>query len=103
MTLTFAQQPDPEWRKRLLAIQDIAESRGMAPANRGGFKIARNGTKRSTISVLPEVHTFHASEVSAILILCVVEFADLKMTIVTLEEVEDADHFVENLENIEPP
>jgi centromere protein I len=64
VVLILKKQPDAEWRKRLLSIQDFAASRDLRISNRGGFRIARNGSKRSKISILPEVHTFHASEVT---------------------------------------
>ncbi|QDS76726.1 hypothetical protein FKW77_001125 [Venturia effusa] len=79
-------QTDLEWRNRLQAIQEVSRSQGLTSGDRAGFKVARNGAKRSRPSILPEVHTFHASE-----------------ALVTLEDVESADHFAENLERIEPP
>lgn len=62
--LILDQQTDLEWRNRLQAIQDVSRSQGITTGDRGGFKVARNGVKRSKLSILPEVHTFHASEVS---------------------------------------
>jgi centromere protein I len=62
--LTNPQQNDSEWRKRLLTIQEMAASFGNGQTSHGGFRVARNGTKRSKTSILPEVHTFHAVEVS---------------------------------------
>ncbi|KAF2432215.1 Mis6-domain-containing protein [Tothia fuscella] len=79
-------QSDPEWRKRMLTIQDMSARIGGRITAQSGFKVARNGAKRTKISILPEVHTFHASETS-----------------MTIEDVEDVEHFVENLERIEPP
>ena len=46
-------------------------------ATHGGFRVARNGVKRSKISVLPEVHTFHASEVTFTILLSDLELTDL--------------------------
>ncbi|RDI77663.1 hypothetical protein Vi05172_g12329 [Venturia inaequalis] len=79
-------QTDLEWRNRLQAIQEVSRRHGLTKGDRGGFKVARSGAKRSKLSILPEVHTFHASE-----------------ALVTLEDVESAEHFVENLEKLEPP
>ncbi|KAF2397240.1 Mis6-domain-containing protein [Trichodelitschia bisporula] len=79
-------QPDPEWRRRLIAIQDATSWGQLGSGPRGGFRVARDLTKRSKNSVIPEVHTFHANETS-----------------VTLEEIDSAEHFVENLERIDPP
>ncbi|TID19945.1 Mis6-domain-containing protein [Venturia nashicola] len=79
-------QTDLEWRNRLQAIQDVSRSHGITAGDRGGFKVARNGVKKNKLSIVPEVHTFHASE-----------------TLVTLEDVESAGQFAENLEKLEPP
>lgn len=51
-----------------------------------GFKVLRNGLKRSGISAVPDVHTYHATETS-----------------VTLEGIDNVEDFVEKLDRIEPP
>jgi centromere protein I len=51
-----------------------------------GFKILRKGPKRSKISAIPDVHTYHATEAS-----------------VTLEGIDNVEDFVEKLDRIEPP
>ncbi|KAJ4378688.1 Phosphate metabolism transcription protein [Didymella sp. IMI 355093] len=61
---SFAPTPDAEWRERVL----------------------RHGPKRTKASVLPDVHTYHATESS-----------------VTLEGIDTVEAFVEKLERIEPP
>jgi centromere protein I len=51
-----------------------------------GFKVLRTGLKKSTTSVIPDVHTYHATEAS-----------------VTLEGIDNVDDFVEKLDRIEAP
>ncbi|KAF2202314.1 Mis6-domain-containing protein [Delitschia confertaspora ATCC 74209] len=84
---SFPPPPDPEWRKRLLKIQD-AEHRSVEDdfEHLNGFKVLRKGPKRSKLSVIPDVHTFHSNESS-----------------VTLEEIDNVDDFVEKLDRIELP
>jgi hypothetical protein len=63
------QHPNPEWRKRLTEIQEANAQRiqeGL-PNRQHPFRVVRsgmNGVKRGKISGVPEVHTFHAQEVS---------------------------------------
>ncbi|OCL13301.1 Mis6-domain-containing protein [Glonium stellatum] len=84
---SFPPQPDPEWRKRFLAIHDASARRAEGSlVQQNGFRVLRQGVKRSKVSVIPEVHTFHANETS-----------------VTLEEIDNVDDFVEKLEKIELP
>lgn len=64
LVLILEQQTDIEWLKRLQAIQDISRSHGLTAGILGGFKVARKGAKIGKLSIIPEVHTFHASEAS---------------------------------------
>lgn len=59
------QQPDAEWQSRIAAIQDASVTAEDATQNvYHGFKVLRNGPKRGRVPNIPEVHTFHATEVS---------------------------------------
>ncbi|KAH0566401.1 hypothetical protein GP486_000184 [Trichoglossum hirsutum] len=79
----FFSHPSPEWRTRLLVIQESAQA---GQQHRSAFKVVRSGAKRSKISIVPEVHTSRAIESS-----------------VTLEEVENANDFIEKLDRLELP
>ncbi|KAF2119166.1 Mis6-domain-containing protein [Lophiotrema nucula] len=85
---SFPPALDPEWRTRLLAIQDagIAIEENIPEQQRSGFRLLRKGAKRSKVSAIPEVHTFQAHEAT-----------------VTLEEIDSVEDFVEKLDRIEPP
>ncbi|KAI9837149.1 MAG: hypothetical protein M1838_004894 [Thelocarpon superellum] len=79
--------PNPEWRDRLVAIQEAqASSLPDHERTQGAFKVARRGAKRSKVAVIPDVHTSRANEKS-----------------VTLEEVENVDNFIEKLDLVELP
>ncbi|KAF2640917.1 Mis6-domain-containing protein [Massarina eburnea CBS 473.64] len=82
---SFPPRPDPEWRSRLLAIQDQSAAAASA-VEHNGFKVLRKGSKRIKASLIPDVHTFHANEAS-----------------VTLEGIDNVGDFVEKLDRIEPP
>ncbi|KAF3036684.1 hypothetical protein E8E12_004618 [Didymella heteroderae] len=58
----------------------------MQNGERGGFKVLRHGLSKTKVSVLPDVHTYHATESS-----------------VTLEGIDTVEAFVERLDRIEPP
>lgn len=51
-----------------------------------GFKVSRQGPRKSQASAIPDVHTYHATEAS-----------------VTLEGIDNVEDFVERLDRIEPP
>ncbi|KAL0637894.1 hypothetical protein Q9L58_003116 [Maublancomyces gigas] len=84
--------PSPEWMQKRLSIQESNSLDYSDPSEASSFKIVRKiggqGTKRRKTGhlVLPEVHTFHATEAS-----------------VTLEEVENVDDFVNKLDKLELP
>ncbi|KAF2627046.1 Mis6-domain-containing protein [Macroventuria anomochaeta] len=84
---SFAPQPDAEWRARVRTIQEARTAADDTTSERhNGFKVLRHGSKRTKASVLPDVHTYHATESS-----------------VTLEGIDSVDAFVERLDRIEPP
>ncbi|KAI9786901.1 MAG: hypothetical protein M1839_005132 [Geoglossum umbratile] len=84
---SFFSHPNPEWRTRLLVIQEQgAQARSESQHQLSSFKVVRNGAKRSKISTVPEVHTSQANESS-----------------VTLEEVENVNDFIEKLDRLELP
>ncbi|KAF2810585.1 Mis6-domain-containing protein [Mytilinidion resinicola] len=84
---SFPPNPTPEWKTRILAIQEAGErSLDGSAEQHNGFRVLRHGSKRSKISLIPEVHTYHAKETS-----------------VTLEEIDNVDDFVEKLDRIELP
>ena len=60
----ISKHTDLEWRNRLMSIQDAASrARIGSGVVRNGFKVARNGVKRSKGAVIPELQTFRANEV----------------------------------------
>lgn len=65
------QHPSPEWLQKRLSIQESNTLDYSGSSEASSFKIVRKiggqGTKRRKTShlLLPEVHTFHATEVSA--------------------------------------
>ena len=61
--LMSLQLPDAEWRQRLKIIQQNHASLTGDVSGAGGFRIAR-GENNGRRSMIPDVHTFHASEVS---------------------------------------
>ncbi|KAH8623079.1 hypothetical protein IG631_22236 [Alternaria alternata] len=80
-------RPDSEWQARILAIQEASVAEDDSNADRQhGFKVLRRRLKGSKESVIPDVHTYHATENS-----------------VTLEGIDGVDDFVEKLDRIEPP
>ncbi|KAF9701195.1 hypothetical protein EKO04_000378 [Ascochyta lentis] len=84
---SFAPQPDEEWRARISTIREAQSSVDISMSEQhNGFKVARHGPKRTKASVIPDVHTYHATEGS-----------------VTLEGIDDVQSFVERLDRIEPP
>ncbi|KAF1961181.1 Mis6-domain-containing protein [Byssothecium circinans] len=84
---SFPPRPDPEWRARLLAIQERSAAASNATVEQhNGFKVLRKGYKRIKASLIPDVHTFHANESS-----------------VTLEGIDNVNDFVDKLDRIEPP
>ncbi|OCK91240.1 Mis6-domain-containing protein, partial [Cenococcum geophilum 1.58] len=84
---SFPPHPDTEWRKRFLVIHDASARRTESPlTQQNGFRVLRQGVKRNKVSIIPEVHTFHANETS-----------------VTLEEIDNVDDFVEKLDRVELP
>ncbi|KAF2491888.1 Mis6-domain-containing protein [Lophium mytilinum] len=84
---SFPPSPTPEWKTRILAIQEAGErSFDGSTEQQNGFRVLRHGSKRSKISLIPEVHTYHAKETS-----------------VTLEEIDNVDDFVEKLDRIDLP
>jgi centromere protein I len=61
--------PNPEWRQRLGEIQDVylQKTQDTRPPEQQNFRVTRrgvNGIKKTRSSILPEVHTSHAHEVS---------------------------------------
>ncbi|KAI1075280.1 Mis6-domain-containing protein [Whalleya microplaca] len=80
--------PDPQWRERLDEIQRAHAKRRMERTERplDAFRVARKRTNGKGSSLVPEVHTSHATENS-----------------VTLEEIENVEGFVKKLETIELP
>jgi centromere protein I len=83
----LVKQPDAEWRTRISAIQDASTTADDTSSDRhNGFKVSRKVPKRSKASVIPNVHTYHATEAS-----------------VTLEGIDNVEDFVEKLDLIEPP
>ncbi len=83
--------PSPEWKQRLLQIQEAHAQRSQEDHkySQEAFRVVRrgiNGVKRSRVSAVPEVHTFQAQETS-----------------VTLEEIEGVQAFINKLEKIELP
>lgn len=84
---SFPPHPNPEWRTRLLAIQEASARRAEGrKGQHNGFRVLRLGSKRSKASIIPEVHTFYANESS-----------------VTLEEIDSVDDLVGKLDKIELP
>ncbi|RYN75681.1 hypothetical protein AA0120_g11991 [Alternaria tenuissima] len=84
---SFAPRPDSEWQARILAIQEASVAEDDSNADRQhGFKVLRRRLKGSKESMIPDVHTYHATENS-----------------VTLEGIDGVDDFVEKLDRIEPP
>lgn len=83
----ISQQPDAEWRTRISAIQEASIASDSATNDHhNGFKVLRKGHKRSKVSTIPDVHTYHATEAS-----------------ITLEGIDNVDDFVERLDRIDPP
>jgi centromere protein I len=69
------QQPDAEWRTRISAIQNATVASDDSTDNlHNGFKVLRKGPKRGKTSAIPEVHTFHATEVCVPPLLMVCRF-----------------------------
>lgn len=63
------QHPNPEWKIRLAEIQEAYAQKTVdeQQSRRDTFRVVRrgvNGVKRSRVSVIPEVHTSNAQEVS---------------------------------------
>ncbi|KAF2688950.1 Mis6-domain-containing protein [Lentithecium fluviatile CBS 122367] len=84
---SFPPRPDPEWRTRILAIQEWAAAVSDSTLEQpNGFKVLRKGPKRTKVSLIPDVHTYHTNEAS-----------------VTLEGIDNVQDFVEKLDRIEPP
>ncbi|KAF2129000.1 Mis6-domain-containing protein [Dothidotthia symphoricarpi CBS 119687] len=84
---SFAPQPDAEWQTKISAIQEAITIANDSTLDRhNGFKVLRRGPKRSKVSAIPDVHTYHATENS-----------------VTLEGIDSVEDFVEKLDRIEPP
>ncbi|KAF2840275.1 Mis6-domain-containing protein, partial [Patellaria atrata CBS 101060] len=80
-------QSNAQWRQRMREIQENASSQTVSTTvGKSGFKVFRDGSKRTDSSIIPEVHTSLASESS-----------------VTLEEIDTADDLAEKLESIELP
>ncbi|KAF2083885.1 inner centromere protein-like protein mis6, partial [Saccharata proteae CBS 121410] len=80
-------QAQDEWRQRMHAIQEAHAVRvAQDLPQQNGFKVVRQGAKRTKVSVLPEVRTSRAHETS-----------------VTLEEVHSADDLANLLDKIELP
>ncbi|MCJ1406397.1 hypothetical protein MMC19_000462 [Ptychographa xylographoides] len=79
--------PDPDWRDRLRHVQEanlrMAE---IAQSEASTFRVIRRGVKRSRATIIPEVHTFHASESAT-----------------TLEEIDGSYGFIENLDTVALP
>jgi centromere protein I len=84
--------PDPDWMQKLLSIQEASASLDPLNESRSTFKIVRKVSSQSSKRrktervVVPEVHTFGAIE-----------------STVTLEEVQNADDFVQKLDTLELP
>ena len=68
-----------------------------------GFKVLRRGPKRTKASALPEVHTYHATEVVLPATRTRYCVTDILQNSVTLEGIDSVDAFVEKLDRIEPP
>ncbi|CCX06676.1 Similar to Centromere protein I; acc. no. Q8AYS7 [Pyronema omphalodes CBS 100304] len=89
---TIFSHPDPDWMQKLLSIQEASASLNPLNETRPNFKIVRkvgsqSSKRRKTERVVvPEVHTFGAIE-----------------STVTLEEVQNADDFVQKLDKLELP
>ncbi|KAL1796101.1 hypothetical protein ACET3X_006325 [Alternaria dauci] len=84
---SFAPRPESEWQAKIIAIQEasVAEDDSNADGQHS-FKVLRRRLKGSKESVIPDVHTYYATENS-----------------VTLEGIDGVDDFVEKLDRIEPP
>ncbi|KAL2355923.1 Mis6-domain-containing protein [Cryomyces antarcticus] len=80
--------PDPKWRSRLRSIREVHARSDAAihTADQNGFRVARQGAKRSKISVVPGLHTHCSHEHS-----------------VALENVDSVNEFVGKLESVELP
>lgn len=95
--------------QKRLSIQESNSSDYSDPSEASSFKIVRKiggqGTKRRKTShlVLPEVHTFHATEVSAQSAWELSRQLTRSKASVTLEEVENVDDFVNKLDKLELP
>ncbi|KAG9194956.1 hypothetical protein G6011_00076 [Alternaria panax] len=84
---SFAPRPDTEWQAKIIAIQEASMAEDDLNADgQNGFKVVRKRLKGSKGSVIPDVHTYHATENST-----------------TLEGIDGVDDFVEKLDRIEPP
>ncbi|KAH7392890.1 Mis6-domain-containing protein [Pyrenochaeta sp. MPI-SDFR-AT-0127] len=84
---SFAPRPDSVWRTRISAIQEASRVAGSASNDsHNGFKVQRKGPMISKVSIIPDVHTYHTTEIS-----------------VTLEGMDNVDEFVDNLDRVEPP
>jgi centromere protein I len=69
--LLTTQTPDAEWRERVRAIQETRTAADAPASERhNGFKVLRHGPKRTKASVLPDVHTYHATEVGCLQPMC---------------------------------
>lgn len=79
-------QPDEEWRTRISTIQEAGIDQDATADHYNGFKVLRKGPKRTKVAIIPDVHTFHATETS-----------------ITLEGIDNVDDFVEKLDRIDPP
>jgi centromere protein I len=66
--LTKNQHPNPEWMQQVLSIQEAHAARAANEPQKSSFKVVRqvNGKRRKADRgvVIPEVHTFGATEVS---------------------------------------
>jgi centromere protein I len=66
--LNQTQHPNQEWRARLLEIRDtyLQKTQDTLPPEKGTFRVTRRraNDKHATTSVIPEVRTSHAQEVS---------------------------------------
>ncbi|KAF1844757.1 Mis6-domain-containing protein [Cucurbitaria berberidis CBS 394.84] len=84
---SFSPRPDSVWRTRISAIQEASAATNDSSVDRhNGFRVLRKGPKRSKVAVIPEVHTYYATENS-----------------VTLEGIDNVEDFVEKLDRLEPP
>ena len=63
-TINITKHPDLEWRDRLHAVQDLNVDFSADTRDQSSFKVIRKGVKRSRVMIIPEVHTYHAEEVS---------------------------------------